>query len=36
MDVAVGDTVQVEIHDKRLAATVIKLPFVRNGKILVA
>jgi aminomethyltransferase len=36
MDVAVGDTVQVEIRDKRLAATVIKLPFVRNGKILVA
>ena len=36
MDVAVGDNVQVEIRDKRLAATVIKLPFVRNGKILVA
>lgn len=35
-DVAVGDTVHVEIRDKRLAATVIKLPFVRNGKILVA
>jgi len=36
MDVAVGDTVTVEIRDKRLAATVVKLPFVRNGKILVA
>ena len=36
MDVAVGDTVHVEIRDKKLAATVIKLPFVRNGKILVA
>jgi aminomethyltransferase len=34
--VAVGDTVQVEIRDKKLAATVVKLPFVRNGKILVA
>ena len=35
-DVAVGDTVHVEIRDKKLAATVVKLPFVRNGKILVA
>ena len=35
-DVAVGDTVQVEIRDKKLAASVVKLPFVRNGKILVA
>ena len=34
MDVAVGDTVHVEIRDKRLAATVVKLPFVRHGKIL--
>jgi aminomethyltransferase len=34
--VAPGDTVQVEIRDKKLAATVVKLPFVRNGKILVA
>jgi aminomethyltransferase len=32
--VAVGDTVHVEIRDKKLAATVVKLPFVRNGKIL--
>jgi aminomethyltransferase len=36
MDVAIGDTVQVEIRDKKLAASVVKLPFVRNGKILVA
>ncbi len=36
LDVAVGDTVQVEIRDKKLAATVVKLPFVRNGKILVS
>jgi len=35
-DVAVGDTVHVEIRDKKLAASVVKLPFVRNGKILVA
>ncbi|MGZ3181552.1 MAG: glycine cleavage system aminomethyltransferase GcvT [Telluria sp.] len=34
MDVQVGDTVHVEIRDKKLAATVVKLPFVRNGKIL--
>jgi aminomethyltransferase len=34
MDVAVGDTVHVEIRDKKLAASVVKLPFVRNGKIL--
>ncbi|PHV06237.1 glycine cleavage system protein T [Janthinobacterium sp. BJB412] len=36
MGVAVGDTVQVEIRDKKLAASVVKLPFVRNGKILAA
>lgn len=36
LGVAVGDTVQVVIRDKRLAATVVKLPFVRHGKILVA
>jgi aminomethyltransferase len=36
LGVAVGDTVQVEIRDKQLAASVVKLPFVRNGKILVA
>lgn len=34
LGVAVGDTVQVEIRDKKLAATVVKLPFVRHGKIL--
>ncbi|WP_394777512.1 glycine cleavage system aminomethyltransferase GcvT [Undibacterium sp.] len=34
MGVAIGDTVQVQIRDKQLAATVVKLPFVRNGKIL--
>jgi len=36
LDVAVGETVQVEIRDKKLAASVVKLPFVRNGKILAA
>ncbi len=36
MEVNVGDTVHVEIRDKKLAATVVKLPFVRNGKILAA
>ena len=35
MGVAIGDTVQVVIRDKKLAATVVKLPFVRNGKVLV-
>jgi aminomethyltransferase len=34
LDVAVGDTVHVQIRDKKLAASVVKLPFVRNGKIL--
>ncbi len=34
LDVAIGDTVHVEIRDKKLAASVVKLPFVRNGKIL--
>jgi aminomethyltransferase len=32
---AVGDVVEVEIRDKRLKATVVKPPFVRNGKVLV-
>ena len=36
MSVQVGDTVHVEIRDKKLAASVVKLPFVRNGKILAA
>ena len=31
-----GDTVQVQIRDKALNATVVKLPFVRNGKVLAA
>jgi aminomethyltransferase len=35
-DVQVGDTVHVEIRDKKLAASVVKLPFVRNGKVLAA
>jgi len=34
--VAVGDTVHVVIRDKKLAASVVKLPFVRNGKVLAA
>jgi aminomethyltransferase len=33
--VAEGDTVDVLVRDKRLAARVVKPPFVRNGKILV-
>jgi aminomethyltransferase len=32
---APGDTVHVQVRDKRLAARVVKAPFVRNGKILV-
>ncbi|ALK97762.1 glycine cleavage system protein T [Massilia sp. WF1] len=35
-EVQVGDTVHVEIRDKKLAASVVKLPFVRNGKVLAA
>ena len=35
MGVAIGDTVQVLIRDKALAARVVKAPFVRNGKVLV-
>ncbi|MBY0574417.1 MAG: glycine cleavage system aminomethyltransferase GcvT [Undibacterium sp.] len=34
MGVAIGDTVQVVIRDKQLNASVVKLPFVRNGKVL--
>ncbi len=30
-----GDTVHVQVRDKRLAARVVKAPFVRNGRILV-
>ncbi|MBC3932961.1 glycine cleavage system aminomethyltransferase GcvT [Undibacterium curvum] len=36
LGVAVGDTVHVVIRDKQLAASVVKLPFVRNGKVLAA
>ncbi len=31
-----GDAVQVRIRDKALPASVVKLPFVRGGKVLVA
>jgi aminomethyltransferase len=34
-DVAIGDTVDVAIRDKRLQARVVKLPFARHGKALV-
>jgi aminomethyltransferase len=34
--VAAGDTVKVQIRDKALSASVVKLPFVRNGKALVS
>jgi aminomethyltransferase len=34
--VAIGDLVQVQIRDKEVPARVVKLPFVRNGKILAA
>ena len=33
--VAIGDVVQVQVRDRRLAARVVKPPFVRNGQILV-
>lgn len=33
--VQIGDTLQVEIRDKKLAAQVVKYPFVRNGKALI-
>ncbi len=33
--VATGDIVHVQIRDRRLAARVVKPPFVRNGKVLV-
>ena len=33
--VAVGETVEVDVRDKRLRARVVKPPFVRNGKALV-
>jgi aminomethyltransferase len=31
-EVQIGDTVQVAIRDKMLAAKVVKYPFARNGK----
>jgi aminomethyltransferase len=34
-EVAVGDRVEVEVRDRRLAARVVKPPFVRQGKSLV-
>jgi aminomethyltransferase len=34
--IAVGDVVEVEVRDRRLPARVVKPPFVRNGKALVA
>jgi len=34
--VETGDTCQVEIRKKQLDASVVKLPFVRNGKVLVS
>ncbi|MEN3109880.1 glycine cleavage system aminomethyltransferase GcvT [Uliginosibacterium paludis] len=33
--VAIGDTVEVDIRGKRLPARVVKMPFVRRGKVLV-
>lgn len=35
-EVALGSEVQVLIRDRKLTATVVKLPFVRNGKALVS
>jgi len=35
-EVAVGDTVHAEVRERKLAARVVKPPFVRNGKVLVA
>ncbi|MGF6644011.1 aminomethyltransferase [Paraburkholderia sp. GAS82] len=35
-DVKPGDVVHVQIRDKALPASVVKLPFVRNGKVLAA
>ena len=32
---APGDIVHVQVRDKRLAARVVKAPFVRNGKVLI-
>ena len=35
-DIAPGTDVQVAVRDRKLTATVVKLPFVRNGKALVS
>ena len=35
MGVEIDAVVQVSVRDKQLAATVVKPPFVRNGKILI-
>jgi aminomethyltransferase len=34
--IAVGDVVQVQVRDRLLAARIVKPPFVRNGKVVVA
>ena len=34
--VAVGDVVHVHVRERRLAARVVKPPFVRRGKVVVA
>jgi aminomethyltransferase len=34
-EVQIGDSVQVSVRDKMLAAKVVKYPFVRNGKVLI-
>jgi aminomethyltransferase len=34
--VAVGDIVHVQVRDRRLAARVVKPPFVRKGKVIAA
>ena len=34
-DVPIGATVGVQVRDKRIAARVVKPPFVRNGKALI-
>ncbi len=35
LGIAPGDTVKVEIRDKKLRAKVVKYPFVRNGKVMI-
>ena len=35
LGIAPGETVHVHVRDKRLAARVVKAPFVRNGKVLI-